>query len=97
VIFAGRRLAGQNRPQWSAATPTPLPIRETYANYLETPFNLENIERAYRASAPPDPVLAPDRYTYRSDLAATSTQDDFAYCVEVGSSPTAVAVVTPCP
>ncbi len=95
VIFAGRRLTGQNRPQWSAASPTPLPVRETYANYLENPFNLENIAAAPRASAPPDPAGL--GYSYRSDLVATSTQDDFAYCVEVGPSSTDVAVVTPCP
>jgi len=97
LIFAGRHVAGQTRPQWSAETPTPLDARQTYANYLEG-INLANISAAPTWTPPPDPPDPPDpldtRYDYRSDAIPGATLNDFAFCIEVTPTTT---TVTPCP
>lgn len=91
LIFAGRRLAGQNRPQWSTSTTNPLEERRTYANYLEG-VNLTNIAAAPTWAAAP--VAGSPAYQYRSDPIPSATADDFAYCIEI-TPPT--VTVAPCP
>jgi hypothetical protein len=95
VIFAGRRLGTQLRPQWPN-TPPPLEVRQTYQNYLEDYTaglnNLTNIVAAPTWASPPDPLGT--GYSYRSDATATADNDDFAYCIEVRTTST---TVTPCP
>jgi type II secretory pathway pseudopilin PulG len=91
LIFAGRRLAHQTRPQWSTGTPSPLDARQAYANYLEG-INLTNIAAAPTWATAPSPGSM--AYQYRSDSVASATQDDFAYCIEI-IPPT--ITVAPCP
>lgn len=93
VFFAGRRLAHQSRPQWSAANPTPDVSRLAYENYLEG-INLTNIAAAPLWTALPP--MTGTAYTYRQDVVPTATLDDFAVCVKIPSA-TAVPTIEPCP
>jgi type II secretory pathway pseudopilin PulG len=94
VLFAGRRLAHQSRPQWSAANPTPQVARLAYENYLEG-ANLANIAAAPMWTALPP--MTSSAYTYRQDQIPTAALDDFAFCVKIPSATTTTPIIDACP